>query len=137
MGNDHCLTAVSLVSMSVRWTDYGNLHPRWQTARFDGANIAAVGSWTTTYTGATNEVGLATKSNFTSPAPEVAYLNPMTNGNTTLVTYVFDNFTNSKVGSTNYWDVFDTNSFVFNLLDSLGNASGVTTTCNLPSLTVN
>jgi len=137
MGNDQCLTAVSLLSMSVRWTDYSNLHPRWQTARFNGTDIASVGSWTTTYTGATNEVGTATKSNFTAPAPEVAYLQPMTTANTTLVTYVFDNFTDNKIGSTRYVDVFDTNRFVFNLLDSLGNASGITTTCDLPSLTVN
>jgi len=137
MGNDHCLTAVSLLSMSVRWTDYSNNHPRWQTAKFNGTSIAAVGSWTTTYAGATNEVGTATKTNFTAPSPEVAYLNPMTPGNTTLVTYVFDNYTDSKVGPTRFADVFDTNQYVFTLLDSAGNPSGITTTCNLPSLTVN
>jgi len=137
MGNDHCLTAVSLLSMTVQWTDYSNNHPRWQTAKFNGTAIAAVGSWVTTYVGLTNEVGIATKTNFTAPSPEVAYLNPMTPGNTTLVTYVFDNFTDSKVGSTRYADVFDTNSFVFTLLDSAGSPSGITTTCDLPSLTVN
>jgi hypothetical protein len=41
------------------------------------------------------------------------------------------------VGSTRFPDVFDTNQYVFTLLDSLGNPSGITTTCDLPSLTVN
>jgi prepilin-type N-terminal cleavage/methylation domain-containing protein len=137
IGNDRCLTAVSVLTMTVSWTDYSGNKPRWQTARFNGTDIAAAGSWTTTYVGTTNEVGTATKSNFSAPYPTVAYLTPMTSGNTTNVTYVFDKATDSGNGSNRKVDVFGTNQYVFTLLDSAGNPSGITTTCNLPSLTVN
>jgi hypothetical protein len=52
------------------------------------------------------------------------------------VTYVFDKDTAKKVGATWYLDVFGTNQYVFTLLDSTGSPSGITTTCNLPTLTV-
>jgi hypothetical protein len=100
--------------------------------------MAAVGSWTATYVGATNEVGTVTKTNgFATPTPKVPYASPMTSGNITNVTYVFDKETHKKSGPTDYWDVFSTNQYQFTLLDSAGNPSGITTTCNLPTLTVN
>jgi Tfp pilus assembly protein PilW len=137
LGNDRCLTSVSVLTMTVGWTDYSGNKPRWQTAKFNGASIAAVGSWTTTYTAGINEVGLATKSNFSAPSPQVPYATPMTPGNTTTVTYVFDKFTDSGNGVNRKVDVFGTNQYVFTLLDSTGTPSGITTTCNLPTLTVN
>jgi hypothetical protein len=136
LGNDRCLTTVSVLTMTVGWTDYSGLKPRWQTAMFNGVAIAAVGSWTTTYTAGTNEVGLVTKNNFSAPSPQVPYATPMTGTNTTNVTYVFDKETANKVGSTWFLDVFGTNQYVFTLLDSTGTPSGITTTCNLPTLTV-
>jgi len=137
IGNDRCLTAVSVTAMTVAWTDYSGNKPRWQTAQFNGSNIAGAGSWTTTYTGTTNEAGTATKNNFSAPSPTVSYLTPMTNANTTNVTYVFDKATDSGNGSSRKVDVFGTNQYVFTLLDSAGTPSGITTTCSLPSLTVN
>jgi type II secretory pathway pseudopilin PulG len=137
IGNDRCLTAVSILAMTVGWTDYANLKPRWVNARFNGIDMAAVGSWTAAYVGSPNEVGTVTKtSGFATPTPKVPYATPMTSGNTTTVTYVFDKETHNKVGSTDYWDVFGTNQYQFTLLDSAGNPSGITTTCNLPTLTV-
>jgi hypothetical protein len=136
IGNNQCLTAVSVTSMTVSWTDYSGNKPQWQTAKFNGTNIAGVGSWTTTYVGTTNQVGTATKSNFTAPSPQVPYTSSMTNGNTTPVTYVFNNFTDAMNGGNRVVDVFDTNQFIFTLLDSAGTPSGITTTCNLRSLTV-
>src|SRR4029077_20172664 len=132
-----CLTAVSVLNMNVQWTDYSGNKPRWQTARFNGADIAAVGSWTTTYTAGTNETGIAFKSGFSAPGPQVPYATPMTNGNTTTVTYVFDKFTDSGNGGNRKVDVFNVNRYVFTLLDSTGTPSGITTTCDLPTLTVN
>jgi hypothetical protein len=137
IGNDRCLTSVSVLTMTVGWTDYSGNKPRWQTARFNGADIAAPGSWTTTYVPGLNETGLATKSNFSAPAPSVPYATPMTGINTTTVTYVFDNFTDSGNGGNRKVDVFGTNQYIFTLLDSTGSPSGITTTCNLPTLTVN
>jgi hypothetical protein len=136
IGNNQCLTAVSVTAMTVSWTDYSGNKPQWQTAKFNGTNIAGVGSWTTTYVGTTNQVGTATKSNFTAPSPQVPYTSSMTNGNTTPVTYVFNNFTDAMNGGNRVVDVFDTNQFIFTLLDSAGTPSGITTTCNLRSLTV-
>jgi hypothetical protein len=52
------------------------------------------------------------------------------------VTYVFNNFTDAMNGGNRVVDVFDTNQFIFTLLDSAGTPSGITTTCNLRSLTV-
>lgn len=135
IGNDRCLTAVSVQSMTVSWTDYSGNQPRWQTAQFNGTNIAAAGAWTTTYVGATNEVGTASLS-FTS-GPKVSYLSPMTAGNVTAVTYLFNKATDSGNGNNRVVDVFRTNTYVFTLLDSAGNPSGISTTCNLGSLTVN
>jgi len=137
IGNNQCLTAASILSMTVSWTDYSGNKPRWQTAQFNGVNIANVGTWTTTYVGSTNEVGTATKSNFAAPAPTVPYTQSMNPGNVTSVTYVFDNDTDSGNGSNRKVDVFGTNQYVFTLLDSTGTPSGITTTCTMPSLTVN
>lgn len=136
MGNSGCLTAVSLLSMTVGWTDYSLNNPQWQTAKFDGTTIAAAGSWITTYVGSP-QVGTATKNNFSAPSPQVSYLNPTTSANATTVTYVFDAFTDSGNGANRKVDRFDTNQFTFTLLDSAGNPSNLTTTCSLPSLTVN
>jgi hypothetical protein len=136
IGNDHCLTSVSLSSVTVGWTDISLNKPRWQTAKFDGTTIAAPGSWTTSYTGSP-EIGSATKSNFSTPAPQIPYAKPMSAANTTLVTYVFNQFTDSGNGSNRKVDVFDTNTFVFILLDAAGNPSSLTTTCPIGSLTVN
>ncbi len=136
IGNDRCLTSVSVLSMAVGWTDYSGNKPRWQTAKFNGTTIAAAGSWVTTYVAGTNEVGLATKTNFSAPSPQVPYATPMTGTNTTNVTYVFDKATDSGSGVNQKLDVFGTNQFVFTLLDSTGTPSGITTTCNLPTLTV-
>jgi hypothetical protein len=135
IGNDSCLTSVSLSSMTVGWTDISLNQPRWQTAKFNGTTIAATGSWTTSYTGSP-EIGSASKSNFSSPAPQVPYAKPMTAGNTTLVTYVFDKFTDSGNGVNHKVDVFDTNTFVFILLDAAGNPSSLTTSCSIGSLSV-
>ncbi len=137
LGNDRCLTAVQVTQMTVGWTDYSGNKPQWQTARFNGTNIAGAGSWTTTYGAATPQTGTATKNNFTAPAPTVPYATPMTNGNTTSVTYVFNGFTDSMNGSNRVVDVFGTNTYLFTLLDSAGNPSNITTTCPLQSLTVN
>jgi hypothetical protein len=133
IGNDRCLTKVSLTGMTVTWTDNSGNKPRWETAKFNGSAIAsnAAGIWTETYAG-NPEVGTATKSNFSSPAPTVPYATPMNGTNTTVVTYVFDKDT--KQGSKK--NTFSTNQFVFILLDALDQPSSLTTTCNLPSLTV-
>jgi type II secretory pathway pseudopilin PulG len=136
IGNDRCLTAVSVTTMNIAWVDYSGNRPRWQTAEFNGTLIAAAGAWTTTYTGSPNEAGTATKS-FSNPSPSVPYASPMTSGNTTTVTYIFDKNTDALNGTNRLVDVFGTNQYVFTLLDSAGNPSGITTTCNLPSLTVN
>jgi len=103
---------------------------------FNGSAIAAVGSWTTSYTGSP-ENGMATKSNFSAPAPQIPYATPMTATNTTNVTYVFNTATDSGNGVNRKVDVFSTNQFIFILLDAAGNPSSLTTTCDLPSLTVN
>ncbi|HZN55518.1 MAG TPA: prepilin-type N-terminal cleavage/methylation domain-containing protein [Candidatus Polarisedimenticolaceae bacterium] len=137
LGNDRCLTAVSVTSMTISWTDYTGNQPRWQTAQFNGTNIAAPGTWTTTYVGTPNEVGTATKSNFSAPAPTVNYASPMTAGNTTNVTYVFSKLMDSGSGASRVVNVIGTTQYVFTLLDSAGNPSGITTTCAMPSLTVN
>jgi hypothetical protein len=138
IGNDRCLTAVSILAMTVSWTDYANLHPRWTNAQFNGVNMAAAGSWTATYVGATNEVGTVVKTGgFAAPTPQVPYATPMTTVNTTNVTYIFTNFMDNKVGPTRYQNVIGVNQYQFTLLDSAGNPSGITTTCNMPSLTVN
>jgi hypothetical protein len=137
IGNDRCLTAVSVTSMNIAWTDYSGNQPRWQTASFNGSAIAAVGSWTTTYTGSPNEAGTASKTDFSAPSPTVPYATPMTTANTTNVTYIFDKVTDSGSGVNRKVNVFGTNQYIFTLLDSAGNPSGITTTCNLPSLTVN
>lgn len=134
IGNDHCLTSVSLSSMTVRWNDVTATLPAWQTATFNGSAIAAVGSWTTSYTGLN---GIATKTNFSAPAPQIPYAKPMSGTNTTFVTYVFDKNTDSGNGVNRKVDVFSTNQFIFILLDAAGNPSSLTTTCDLPSLTVN
>jgi hypothetical protein len=133
IANERCLTSVSLQSLTVGWTDLSGLKPRWQTVLFNGQAIAGVGTWTETYSTTTPELGTATKV-FSAPAPQVPYTNPTNNGNATLVTYVFTKET--MTGKTNA-DVFDTNTFVFILLDANGNPSTLTTTCTLPSLTVN
>ena len=135
IGNDRCLTKVALTGMTVSWTDVAGLNPRWQTAKFNGATIAAVGSWATTYTGSP-EIGTATKSDFSSPAPQVPYATPMDGTNTTVVTYTFDKATVSGTGANRKVNVFSTNRFDFILLDAAGNPSSLTTTCVLPSLTV-
>lgn len=138
IGNDRCLTAVSITSMTVGWTDYSGNKPRWQTAQLNGANMAAPGTWTTTYVAGTNEVGTATKSGFTpGVTTNVPYATPMTAGNTKNMTYVFDKFTDSGNGSNRVVDVFGTNTYVFTLLDSNGVPSGIQTTCSFPNLTVN
>jgi hypothetical protein len=136
IGNDRCLTAVSVTTMNVAWTDYSGNKPRWQTAAFNGSTIAAPGSWTTTYAGSPNEAGTASKSNFSAPSPQVPYAVPMTDANTTRVTYVFNLATDSGNGANRKVDVFGTNQYVFTLLDSAGNPSGITTTCSLGQLTV-
>jgi hypothetical protein len=135
IGNDRCLTSVNLTAMTVRWTDISLNQPRWQTAKFNGTTIAAAGTWTTSYSGSP-ENGEATKSNFSAPAPQIPYATPMSSTNTTNVTYVFDKFTDSGNGSNRKVNVFQTNQFVFILLDAAGNPSTLTTTCDLPSLTV-
>jgi prepilin-type N-terminal cleavage/methylation domain-containing protein len=135
IGNDRCLTAVSVLAMTVSWIDYSGNKPAWQTVRFNGTDIAAAGSWTTGYVGTTNAVGTATKSNFV-PGPTVTYLSPMTALNTTNVTYVFLNDTDSLNGVNRVVDVFRTNQYTFTLLDSSGNPSNIQTTCNFQNLTV-
>ena len=134
IGNDRCLTKVSLEGMTVSWTDNSGNKPRWETARFNGVAIAsnAAGSWIETYTGANPELGTATKSNFSAPAPTIPYATPMNATNTTVVTYVFDAATKQGSKKNN----FSTNQFVFILLDALDNPSSLTTTCDMPSLTV-
>jgi hypothetical protein len=124
-----------MTSMTIAWTDYSGNQPRWQTAQFNGTNVASPGAWTTTYAGSPNELGTATIS-FTS-GPQVNYASPMTAGNVTKVTYVFNKVTDSGSGTNRKVDVFGTNQYIFTLLDSAGNPSGITTTCNLGSLTVN
>jgi hypothetical protein len=136
IGNDRCLTPVGLASMTVNWTDYSGNKPRWLTASFNGTDLAPVGSWTTTYDNGSPEHGTAARATF-SPARAVPYAVPMTSGNTTLVTYVFDRATDSGSGTTRKVDVFNWNSFTFVLLDANGNPSDVHTTCNMPALTVN
>lgn len=131
IGNDRCLTAVQVKSMTIAWTDYSGNNPKWQTARFNGTDIAGVGSWTTTYSGTTNQQGTATKSDF-NPGPTVPYLVPMTSTNTTTVTYVFD----ASTVQGNRKDVFGTNQYTFTLLDSSGTPSDIDTTCNFQNLTV-
>jgi hypothetical protein len=109
LGNDRCLTAVSIVSMTVGWTDYSGNKPRWQTAQLNGANMAAAGTWITTYVAGTNEVGTATKSGFTpGVTTNVPYGSPMTAGNTKNMTYVFDKFTDSGNGANRKVNVFGT-----------------------------
>ncbi len=138
IGNDRCLTAVSIVSMTVGWTDYSGNQPRWQTAKLNGSNMAAAGTWTTTYVAGTNEVGTATKSGFTpGVTTNVPYATPMTSSNTSNMTYVFDKDTDSGSGVNRLVDVFGTNTYVFTLLDSTGTPSGIQTTCNFANLTVN
>jgi Tfp pilus assembly protein PilW len=138
IGNDRCLTAVSILTMNIHWVDYSGNKPRWQTAKLNGAAIAAVGSWTTTYaTVPPNETGIAFKTGFSAPSPTVPYATPMTGTNTTTVTYVFDKDTDALNGVNRIVDVFGTNRYIFTLLDSTGTPSGITTTCDLPSLTVN
>jgi prepilin-type N-terminal cleavage/methylation domain-containing protein len=137
MGNARCLTSVQVQTMTVGWVDYTNTKPNWSTAQFNGVNIANAGSWTTTYGSGTNPAGMATKNNFSAPLPTVPYINPTTAATATNVTYVFNQATDSGNGNNRIVDVFSTNSYVFTLLDSAGNPSGITTTCNLPSLTVN
>ena len=132
LGNDRCLTAVSVLSMTVSWVDYSTNNPRWQTAQFNGTDIAAPGTWTTTYVNGPPEQGTAFKSNF-SPGPQVPYASPMTSANTTRVTYVFDKETQKNPDK---FDVFGTNQYVFTLLDSSGVPSNIQTTCNFPTLTV-
>src|SRR5262249_10358711 len=109
--------------------------PGWQTAQFNGTNIANVGSPTWTLTNA-GSVYTATKSDI-SGAPSILYLSPVTAANATTVTYVFDRSTDSGNGSNRKVNVFTTNSFTFTLLDSAGNPSNITTTCNFQNLTVN
>jgi len=135
LGNDRCLTKVALTSMTVGWTDVAGLKPRWQTALFNGSAIAAAGSWVTTYSGSP-ELGTATKSNFSAPAPQVPYATPMDGTNTTVVTYTFNKATVSGTGAGRKVNVFSTNRFDFILLDAAGNPSTLTTSCELPSLTV-
>lgn len=138
IGNDRCLTSVSILQMTVSWTDYAGFTPRWVNARFNGVDMASSGSWTATYTGSPNEVGLVTKTGgFAMPTPQVPYATPMTAGNTTNVTYVFTQFMDKGNGAGRIVNVIGTNQYQFTLLDSLGNPSGITTTCNMPSLTVN
>jgi hypothetical protein len=137
LGNDRCLTSVSVTSMNIAWVDYTNTQPPWSTAKFNGTSIAAAGSWTTTYGTGTNPTGTASKSNFSAPSPQVPYATPMTTANTTNVTYVFSSFTDQGNGVNRKVNVFGTNQYIFTLLDSAGNPSNITTTCNLPSLTVN
>ncbi|HEX4824899.1 MAG TPA: fibronectin type III domain-containing protein [Candidatus Polarisedimenticolaceae bacterium] len=136
IGDDRCLTSVSITTMTIAWVDYTNTKPAWQTAQFNATNLAAAGTWTTAYGSGTNPTGTATKS-FGAGAASVPYATPTTAANATKVTYVFNNFTDNGNGSNRKVDVFGTNQFVFTLLDSAGNPSGITTTCNLPSLTVN
>jgi len=137
IGNDRCLTKVSLTGMTVVWQDVAGTAPNWQTAKFNGIPIAASGpaSWTITSTGAP-QTYQATKSNFSSPAPQVPYATPMDATNTTVVTYVFDQPTESGNGANRKVDVFSTNRFDFVLLDAAGNPSSLTTSCPLRSLTV-
>ena len=137
MGNGSCLTAVSVHAMTVAWTDNSGNNPQWQTVRFNGTNIAAVGSWTVTYGTGTPQTGSATKNDFGTPRPSIPYLSPVTGGNATTVTYVFNQQTDSGSGGNRKVDVFGTNQYLFTLLDSLGNESGITTTCNFQNLTVN
>jgi hypothetical protein len=134
IGNNACLTSAQINAMTVAWTDASLNQPRWQTAQFNGVAIAAAGSWTTTYSG-TPEAGTATKSNFSAPKPEVPYTPTINNINATTVTYVFNNNTDSGSGVSRKVDVFTTNQYVFELLDSAGNASGITGTCSLAPIT--
>jgi hypothetical protein len=136
IGNDRCLTAVGLASMTVNWTDYSGNKPRWLTASFNSTDLAPVGSWTTTYDNGSPEHGTAALATFPS-ARVVPYAVPMTSGNTTRVTYVFDRATDSGSGATRKVDVFNVNSFTFVLLDASGVPSDIQTTCNMPALTVN
>lgn len=131
MGNNTCLTAVRVDEMTVSWTDISGNKGKWQTAQFNGSNIAAPGSWTTTYVTGTPELGTATKNNF-SPGPQVPYANPMAAGNVTTVTYVFDK--KAKQGSAR--NILTTNTYTFTLLDSAGNPSNIQTTCSFPNLTI-
>jgi hypothetical protein len=131
MGNSTCLTAVRVDAMTVSWTDISGNKGKWDTARFNGTNIAAPGSWTTTYVTGSPEQGTATKSNF-SPGPQVPYANPMAAGNVTTVTYVFDK--KAKQGQAR--NIYTTNSYTFTLLDSLGTPSDIQTTCSFPNLTI-
>ena len=70
--------------------------------------------------------------------PEVvSYAVPMSNANTTLVTYVFDKATDSGFGSFRKVNVFTSNTYTFKLLDAAGNPLGIRTTCHFPALVVN
>jgi prepilin-type N-terminal cleavage/methylation domain-containing protein len=131
MGNSTCLTAVRVDSMTVGWTDHSANRGAWQTAKFNGTNIAAPGSWTTTLSAASPAVGSATKNNF-SPGPVVPYGNPMSAANVTTVTYVF----NAKVKQGSNRNIFNVNDYTFTLLDSLGTPSDIQTTCSFTNLTI-
>jgi Tfp pilus assembly protein PilW len=131
MGNNTCLTAVRVDGMTVTWTDYSGNKGQWQTAKFNGSNIAAAGSWTTTLSTTDPAVGSATKSNF-SPGPQVPYANPMSAANVTTVTYVFDK--KAKQGQNR--NVYSVNDYTFTLLDSAGTPSNITTTCHFPDLNI-
>jgi prepilin-type N-terminal cleavage/methylation domain-containing protein len=131
MGNNTCLTAVRVDAMTVNWTDISGNRGVWQTARFNGTNIAAVGSWTTTLSTTNPATGTATKSNF-SPGPQVPYANPMSAANVTTVTYVFDK--KAKQGQNR--NIYTVNDYTFTLLDSAGTPSDIQTTCHFPNLTI-
>jgi len=131
MGNSTCLTAVRVDAMTVNWTDISGNRGVWQTAKFNGTNIAAPGSWTTTLSTANPAAGTATKSNF-SPGPEVPYANPMATSNVTTVTYVFDK--KAKQGQNR--NIYTVNDYTFTLLDSAGTPSDIQTTCHFPNLTI-
>jgi hypothetical protein len=131
IGNNTCLTAVRVDAMTIGWTDHSGNRGNWQTAKFNGTNIAAVDTWTETYSTTNPEVGSATKNNF-SPGPQVPYANPMSAANVTTVTYIFDRKT--KQGSSR--NIFSVNDYTFTLLDSAGTPSDIQTTCSFPNLTI-
>lgn len=131
LGNNTCQTAVRVEAMTVGWTDFSGNRGAWQTARFNGNAIAAPGTWTTTVSTTSPQLGTATKDNF-SPGPEIPYGNPMSAANVTTVTYVFDQ--RVKQGSNR--NRFTVNDYTFTLLDSLGTPSDIQTTCSFPNLTI-
>jgi prepilin-type N-terminal cleavage/methylation domain-containing protein len=131
IGNSRCLTKVSVTAMTIGWTDYSGNKPRWQTAKFDGTAIAAVGAWVAPTPTGNPEVGTASKNDFSSPGPIVPYLNPTTTTNATNVTYVFTQSTKKNV---NFTDAF-TQTYTFTLLDSLDQPSNITTSCTFRTLT--